>query len=44
LNAEQKASLNRSFEKEIFKWKNCLKWSEWSPNAKGILFSSHKFA
>ena len=44
LNTEQKASLKESLEKENQKWKNCFKWKDWSPNSKGPLFKSDKFA
>ena len=44
LDAEQKASLKISLQKDITKWKNCFKWKEWSPNAKGPLFVSDQFA
>ena len=44
LDSKQKASLKISLEKEIHKWKNCFKWKEWSPNSRGPLFESDKFA
>jgi hypothetical protein len=44
LDAEQKASLTISLEREITKPKFCFKWKERSPNTKGPLFVSDKFA
>ena len=44
LDTEQKASLKESLEKENQKWKNCFKWRDWTPNSKGPLFNSDKFA
>ena len=44
LDAEQKASLKESLEIDMVKWKNCFKWKEWSPNTRGPLLKSDKFA
>jgi hypothetical protein len=44
LDSEQKTALKDSLKSEIELWKNCFRWKEWSPNSKGPLCESDKFA